>query len=726
MSVPPRLRRLGVVGAGTMGAGIAALAASAGIPVDLLDVRGGEGPPDGPAREGLRRALSARPAAFMHPGRAALVRTGSSEDDLGRLAGCDWVVEAIVESADAKRALYERIEDVLRPEAVISSNTSAIPMAVLAEGRSDGFRRRFLGTHFFNPPRRLHLVEVIPGEGTDPEVVAWVRDVAERLLGKGVVVARDVPGFVASRLGMFGIALAARLMEELGLGIDDVDALTGELIGRPRSATFRTADVVGLDVVRAVAAQLDEDSDGDFALPAWIGRLVDEGRTGSKAGAGLYSRRDGEVLVLDPATGEYRPRRADPPEVAALRRAPLPERIAGARALPGPRGELVRRLLDETAAYARAQAPAIADDPADVDRAMEWGWGWARGPLGSDPADSPPRPGTLRLSDARAGGGVLEEGPDAALLDIGEGVALLEVHTKLNTIGPGVLEAVHAALARVERDGMAGLVIGNEDRRAFSAGADLRAVAELAEAADWGALERLVEAAQRANAALRRAPFPVVAAAAGLALGGGCEMALHADLVQAHAELAMGLVEIRVGLIPAGGGVTELLARFGRDLAPYPGADPFEATARAFALMASGRVSESALDAGAMGLLRETDRVCMGRDRLLAEARARVLDLAGDYLPPQPGTIAVLGDAALGNLRFQARDRADAGRASPHDVRVCEELALVLSGGPGPPRELAEQELLDREREGFLRLAGTRATRERIAHMLATGTPLRN
>ena len=724
--VPSRMRRLGVVGAGTMGAGIAALAASAGIPVELLDVRGSDGTLEGPAREGLTRALRARPAAFMHPSRAALVRVGSSEDHLDRLGDCDWVIEAIIERADAKRALYERLEGVVRPDAVVSSNTSAIPMAVLAQGRSEAFRRRFLGTHFFNPPRWLHLLELVPGADTDPEVVAWVRGVAERLLGKGVVVARDVPGFIASRLGVFGIVLTLRLMEELDLGIDDVDALTGELIGRPRSATFRTADLVGLDVLSEVATQLDEATDWDFALPPWVG-LVAEGRTGAKTGAGFYSRREGEVLVLDPATGDYRPRRPEPGEAASLRRMPLAERIAAVRALPGSRGEFVRRLLDGTAAFAGAEAAQIADDPADVDRAMEWGWGWRLGPLGTEPATAAlPHPGTVRLSVIRSAGGILDESLQATLLDMGDGVALLEIHTKLNSIGGGALDAIARALGHVEREGMTGLVIGNEDPRAFSAGADLRSLAAMAEAGDWAAVDGFVRRAQEVNLAIRHAPFPVVAAAAGLALGGGCELAMHADRIQSHAELAIGLVEIRVGLIPAGGGVTELIARFGRDLAPYPGADPFEATARAFALMATGRVSESALDARSIGLLRETDRITMSRDRLLADAQARVLDLAADYLPPAPEPIAVLGDAALGNLRFQAQEWRDAGRATGHDIRVAQELALVLAGGPGPPRELAAQELHDLEREAFMRLIGTPATRERIAHMLATGTPLRN
>jgi 3-hydroxyacyl-CoA dehydrogenase len=723
--VPTRLRRLGVVGAGTMGAGIAALAASAGIPVELLDVPG-EGERDGPARAGLAAALAARPPAFMDAGRAALVRPGNVADHLDRLAGCDWVVEAVVERADVKRDLYERLEGALRPDAVVSSNTSSIRIARLAEGRSEAFRRRFLGTHFFNPPRYLHLLELIPSADTSPAVLEFVRDAAERLLGKGVVVARDAPGFIANRLGVHGIVTAIRLMEELGLGVDEVDALTGELIGRPRSATFRTADLTGIDVLVLVAAELGEATAEDFGLPGWIHGLVRDGRLGEKTKAGFFRRQeDGEILAYDPGLGDYRPRRRlDSPELRSLRDRPLEERVAGARQLPDPHGAFVRRLLDETAAYSRAQAGEIAHDPADVDRALEWGYGWERGPLGVPRGEE--RPGVLRLAAARADGGVIEEGPDAGLIELGDGVALLEFHTKLNVIGDGVMRAIGAALERVEREGRPGLVIGNEDPRAFSAGANLGLIAMLAQEGDYDELDLAVRRFQRATGALRAAPFPVVAAPAGLALGGGCEIVLHADQVQAHAELYTGLVEVGVGLIPAGGGTKELLVRFTEELAAYAEADPFEAVRRAFMLIGLARTSGSALEARAMGLLRDRDRISMNRDRLLADARARVLALAPDYTPPPPARIRLLGSEALGNLRYAAFDLREARRITDHDARIAEELALVLSGGEGPPREVGERELLDLERTAFLRLLGTRPTRERIAHTLKTGKPLRN
>jgi 3-hydroxyacyl-CoA dehydrogenase len=332
----------------------------------------------------------------------------------------------------------------------------------------------------------------------------------------------------------------------------------------------------------------------------------------------------------------------------------------------------------------------------------------------------------LRLAAAGADGGVIEEGPDAGLIELGDGVALLEFHTKLNVIGDGVMRAIGAALERVEREGRPGLVIGNEDPRAFSAGANLGLIAMLAQEGDYDELDLAVRRFQRATGALRAAPFPVVAAPAGLALGGGCEIVLHADQVQAHAELYTGLVEVGVGLIPAGGGTKELLVRFTEELAAYAEADPFEAVRRAFMLIGLARTSGSALEARAMGLLRDRDRISMNRDRLLADARARVLALAPDYTPPPPARIRLLGSEALGNLRYAAFDLREARRITDHDARIAEELALVLSGGEGPPREVGERELLDLERTAFLRLLGTRPTRERIAHTLKTGKPLRN
>ena len=772
-----RVRRLGIVGAGTMGSGIAALAASAGVPVVLLDVPGDDTRSDGrsaPAMRGIERAKKARPAAFMDLERASLIDVGNTEDDLERLATCDLVIEAIIEQVEPKRELYARLERLLRPDAVVASNTSSIPIRTLVDGRADAFRRRFLGMHFFNPPRYLHLLELIPTPETDADALAAARYFSERVLGKGVVLAKDAPGFVANRVGVYGMVQAIRLMEKFELTIDEVDALTGPLVGRPKSATFRTADLTGLDVLTLVTAQLGKATGEDLALPAWVGRLVAEGRHGEKSGAGFYKKVGKEILTLDWRTLEYQPMRApESPVVAELSALPgLEQRLAAISHLGGPHGNFLRTLMLLTSHYTLRVAPQIAYDILSVDRAIEWGYGWEAGPfqqmealgldflregfaeLGLDEPDLLEKanqgfyraarggweqlgfnsayyavqdpPAAVRIETLRARRPVVDEARDAALLDMGDGVLLLEFRGKMNTLGQGVLRMLERAIERIEREGLTGLVIGNDDARTFSAGANLGEVATVAQQGDWKALDAAVRRFQECSMLIRRSPFPVVIAPFGLTLGGACEWSLHADLVQAHAELYMGLVEVGVGLLPGGGGTKELLFRFTRELAPYEEADPFEGVKRAFRLIAMATTSTSALDARRLGLLREHDRVSMNRAYLLGDAKARVLDLAPGYVSPLPRTIRALGREAIGNLYYALFAFHEAGQASDHDVRVGREIAYVLCGGDGPPRTVSEQDVLDLERDAFLRLLGMKETQERIAHMLKTGKPLRN
>ncbi|HYD54957.1 MAG TPA: 3-hydroxyacyl-CoA dehydrogenase/enoyl-CoA hydratase family protein [Gemmatimonadaceae bacterium] len=770
-----RIAKLGVVGAGVMGSGIAALAASAGVPVVLLDVPGGDGDRGGIARQGLERARKARPAAFMVPGRAALVRTGNTEDDLGLLADCDLVLEAIIEQVTPKRDLYARLEPLLKPGALVASNTSGIPMGMLLEGRGDDFRRRFLGMHFFNPPRYLRLLEIIPTPSTDATTLDAARQFGERILGKGIVLAKDVPGFVANRLGVFGLVRVMRLMEEFDLGIDEVDALTGPLLGRPKSATFRTADITGLDVLGHVVRGLAQTTGEDLSMPEWVDRLVASGRLGEKSGAGFYKKVGKEIQTLDWRTLEYQPqRKADSAELAALGKMGFEPRLQAMRTLEGKYGDFLRKLLLEQSHYVLTTAPSLAYDIVNVDRALEWGFGWEAGPfqqmdaLGHDflrdgfqamGRPIPPlleqaggafyrsgsrpgewlqlrfeggyelvhdTPGAIRTRTLRARGAVLEENAEAALLDMGDGVALFETRSKMNTLGSTVLQLLRTSLERVARDGMAGLVVGNDDPRTFSAGANLGEVAVVAQAGDWKRLEQAVRAFQDTAMAIRQAPFPVVLAPHGLTLGGACEFSLHSDLVQAHAELYMGLVEVGVGLLPGGGGTKELLFRFTSELEPYEEADLFEGVKRAFRLITLAQTSTSALEARAMGLLRAHDRITMNRDHLLADAKARVLDLAPGYVAPAPRTIRALGGEAIGNLYYALFSFQEAGQASAHDVRIGRAVAYVLCGGDGPPRQATEQDVLDLEREAFLTLLGTRETQQRIEAMLKTGKPLRN
>lgn len=765
-----RIRKIGVVGAGTMGAGIAALAASAGIPVVLLDIPG-EGDRGGPARKGLERIARSKPAAFMDPARASLITTGNTEDDLGLLADCDWVVEAIIEQPGPKQALYARLEELLGDHALVTTNTSGIPMSVLVEGRGESFRRRFLGTHFFNPPRYLRLLEIIPTPETSPEALAALTAFGERMLGKGVVLAKDVPGFIANRIGVFGSVQTMRLMEEHDLTIDEVDLINGPLTGRPKSATFRTADLSGLDILKHVRGGLAEATGEDFTMPKWALDLVDQGRLGEKTGAGFYSKQGKQIQTLDWKTGEYAPQqKPEIPGVAEIARKPLAERIRGVLRLEGKYGAFARAQFARAWHYALTKAPELAYDIVGVDRALEWGFAFEAGPFrqmdavgldlvrqtmaeeGLDEPELltragdrfysedgrtflafdgsrqtlPEAEGVISLASVRRAGGVLEENDEAALLDLGDGVALLEFRSKMGTLGEGVMRMIRTAVERVDRDARAGLVISHDDPRAFSAGANLVATLTAAREGRWDELEQSVRFFQETVTGLRKAPFPVVVAPFGLTLGGGAEITLHADRVQAHAETYVGLVETGVGLLPAGGGTKELLFRFTSELQPYEESDLFDGVRRAFGIIAMATTSASALEARKLGFLREADRVSMNRDHLIADAKLRVLDLAPGYAPPPPRTIPALGQRAIGNLRYGVWSLHEGGQISDHEVLIATEIARVLCGGEGAPRQVSEQDILDLEREGFLRLLGTEKTQERIEYTLKTGKPLRN
>ncbi|MEO7962515.1 MAG: 3-hydroxyacyl-CoA dehydrogenase/enoyl-CoA hydratase family protein, partial [Gemmatimonadaceae bacterium] len=675
-----RIAKVGVVGAGAMGSGIAALTASAGIPVVLLDI---PGTPDrnSVARGAVQRALKAKPAPFMDPARASLITTGNIEDHFDLLADCDWIVEAIIEQPAPKRALFERLEKLRKPNAIVASNTSGIPMRVLAEGRSQEFREHFVGTHFFNPARYLHLLELIPTSDTAPEVMTAIREFAQRVLGKGIVVARDVPGFIANRLGLYGMVQVLRLMERFDLGIDEVDALTGTLIGRPKSATFRTGDISGIDILAHVAEGTGASTGEDFALPPWVHQLIASGRLGEKTGAGFYKREKKDILTVDWKTLEYKPQHtADLPELAFLQKLPLEGRLHAITTAGGRHAEFLRELMLTTFRYTIEKTPELAADIVAVDRAMEWGYGWEVGPYRqmdavglefiraglaqrgwSEPPllkkaqesffrdlNSGPRqlsfvgdyapieaiPNQIDLPLINLRSGSVESNDQARLVDLGDGVLLLEFRGKMNTLGAGVLTLLESAERRIATGGLAGLVIGNSDPRTFSAGADLGRVVQGVSNGAWKELEAAVHTFQQSVMSLRRVPFPIVAAPFGLTLGGGCEFSLHAARVQAHAELYMGLVEVGVGLLPGGGGTKELLFRFTGELTAYEEADPFEGVKRAFKLITMATTSTSALDARNLGFLRDADRISMNRDRLLADAKARVLDLAPDYVAP--------------------------------------------------------------------------------------------
>jgi 3-hydroxyacyl-CoA dehydrogenase len=755
----PTIRSVAVLGAGTMGAQIAAHFANAGLPVVLLDLT------EDAARDGLKRARGLKPDPFFTADTPALITTGGFETDLARLAAVDWILEAVVEIPEVKRSLLERVDVVRRPGTIVSSNTSGISIASLADRRSDDFRRHWLGTHFFNPPRYLRLLEVVPTAETDPAVVERVSEFADHRLGKGVVVAKDTPNFIANHIGVYGVIQILRALESGQYTIEEIDAITGPAIGRPNSATFRTMDIAGIDILAHVAKNLNVE------LPAIVASLVERGWIGEKAGQGFYKREKtatgSEILTLDPATLTYRPKQpAKLPSLDAARSIEDPaERI---RTLYNGRdkvGQFLRDTLGPTLEYTAKVAPDIANRTEDIDHAMQWGFGWELGPfaimdaIGADthrsPADSqsvalqgtrvapPVHPSTSSgcpepvegqgrgrdlqiLRAAKDRQKVVRKNAGASLVDLGDGVLALEFHSKMNAIGGDTIQMIYAGVKEAAAN-FAALVVGN-DAPNFSAGANLMLLLLEAQEGNWDEIDLGIRQFQGATQSLRFADVPVVVAPAGLTLGGGCEMALHADRVQAAAESYIGLVEVGVGLIPAGGGTKEMLARAVEGLPPTHG-DLLPFVQRVFETIGFAKVSTSAADARRLGFLDEADRVTMNRDRVIADAKACALERVREgYQRPTPRTaILVGGESVLAALKLGIHLAWRGGRISDHDSVVGRALANVLAGGPLPHQTtIGEEYLLDLEREAFLRLCGERKTLERIQHTLKTGKPLRN
>lgn len=759
------IRSAAVLGAGTMGAQIAAHLANAGLPVLLLDLTRDV------AADGLKRALALKPDPLFTRDTASRIRLGGFDTDLGEACSADWVIEAVVERLDVKQELFGRVEAARAPGTIVTSNTSGIPIAALADGRGDAFRQRFLGTHFFNPPRYLRLVELIPLPDTDPSIVQKLSDFCDRRLGKGPVVARDTPNFIANHVGLYGLARILEVWAGGGYTIEEVDAITGPAIGRPKSATFRTIDITGLDVLlhvsRNLVDRLDPERAAAFAPPPIVSALAGRGWIGEKAGQGFYRREkapDGSsvILTLDPASMTYRPQQ--PARLASLDQA---KSIAD----PGTRirmlflgkdrvGDFLRRTLGPTLIYAARVCPEIAYSPDDVDRAMCWGYGWELGPFetadaiglralveatgttdvpelfaerlarGEDTlrggARVPSPPGIVLLRDAKARTGVVKQNAGASLIDLGDGVLGLELHSKANAIGGDTLAMIDAGVKEAARN-FAALVIST-DAVNFSVGANLMLLLLEAQEGNWDEVNLQVRTFQRTTMGLRFSPVPVVVAPAGMTLGGGCEIVLHADRVQAAAETYLGLVEVGVGLIPAGGGTKEMLARACGHLSASPQTDFLTPVQRVFETIGFAKVSGSAAEARTLGFLQPTDRMSMNRDRIVTDAKALALArVAEGYIPPEPRAIPVGGTAVEAALKLGVHLAHRAGRLSDHDALIGRTLAHVLAGGSLPhPAMVSEQYLLDLEREAFLSLCGQPKTLERIQHTLKTGKPLRN
>jgi 3-hydroxyacyl-CoA dehydrogenase len=776
------IRHVAVLGAGTMGAAIAAHAANAGLTVDLLDLD--------PAitRAGFERMLAARPAALASPRLAEHIRLGGFEEDFDRLAGADWVVEAVVERLEPKQELLARVEKVVAPDAVVSTNTSGLPLAIVAEGCSRDFRRRFCGTHFFNPPRYLKLVELIRTADTDPEVMERMRAFVERVLGKGAVVAKDTPNFIANRLGSFAGMHDVRYALEHGYSIEEVDALTGPLVGRPKTATFRLFDQVGLDVMVGVAGNLhelapDDDSREVLLAPEPLRRMLEAGRLGNKTGGGFYrrGRRDGQTVfdVLDLDTMEYRPAaRPDLPIVAAARdhdELGARLRFLLARAEEDRGARYLRDTLLPSLAYAARRVPEIADSLVEVDHAVEWGFGHELGPfrtwdaigvadgiarmealgievpawvtemlaaghqalyrggevyspLTRDYQPVPVDPEVIDLDRLKAEGREVAANASASLVDLGDGVLCFELHAPASAIDAAVVELGARALQELEGGDWAGLVIANQARN-FCVGANL---GEVGMAAYQGLYDQVGEAAkglQDVLMGLRYAPRPVVVAPHGQTLGGGAEIVLHADRVVASLETYIGLVEVGVGIVPAGGGCKELLRRV---VAPAvraaPDAPVLPFVQRVFETIGLGKVAGSALEARELGFLEEHDVIVLDADHQLAAAKREVLDLADAYRPPaREASVYAAGRPVLAALELGVQTLQWAGQAGEHDGVVARHLARVLCGGElSLGQWVPEQHILDLERDAFLALLREPKTMERIQAFLTTGKVIRN
>ncbi|HYV07710.1 MAG TPA: 3-hydroxyacyl-CoA dehydrogenase NAD-binding domain-containing protein [Blastocatellia bacterium] len=798
-----KINKAAVLGSGTMGAQIAAHLANAGVEVLLLDIAPKELIKQEQARgltlespqvrnrivnSGLEAAKKIKPAAFFSPSVASLIKTGNFEDDLAKIAEADWIIEAIVENLEIKRSLLSKVDGLRRAGSIVSSNTSGISITAMAAGMSADFRSHFLGTHFFNPPRYLKLLETIPTVDTDLEVVSFVADFCDRRLGKGIVHAKDTPNFIANRIATFSALNAMKVMVEGGYTIEEVDAMTGPVVGRPKSASFRTSDIVGLDVSLNVADNLyaavpnDEQRD-TLAPPDLLREMVKRGWTGNKAGQGFYKRTRGEggkteYLVLDYNTMEYKPAQKVrfPSLDAAKSIDDTAERIRTLVYGKDRVGEFLWKTISANLIYTANRVPEISDDIVNIDNAVRWGFNHQYGTfelwdvigveksvakMREDGREIPalvtkmldagkksfyerregrsfyfdvasgvykeiePRPGVLVLKSLKERSGVIKKNAGASLIDIGDGVACLEFHSKMNAIGGDTVSMMNYAVKEVGENFEA-LVIGNEAEN-FSVGANIMMLLLGIQEGEWDEIGMSIRQFQNANMNLRYSAKPVVVAVSGMALGGGCEITMHGDRARASAESYLGLVEVGVGLIPAGGGVKEMVLRAVEDA--VPGEDLFPRIRKVSETIAMAKVATSAVEAREIGFLRETDPITMNRDRLIEDAKQTALAMVREgYTPPHPkNDIPVLGEPALAAIKLAVHMMTRGGFISDYDAHVARKLAHIITGGDLSRTTLvSEQYLLDLEREAFVSLCGEKKTQERIQHMLKTGKPLRN
>lgn len=773
------IKKVGVVGAGVMGASIAAHVANAGVPVVLLDIV-----PDGAANRNVvaegavQKMLKTKPAPFMHKKNARLIETGNLEDDLAKLSDCDWICEAIIENPKIKQGLYGRLDGVRKDGSIVSSNTSTIPLNVLLEGASDKLRADFAITHFFNPPRYMKLLEVVAGPETRAEAMTALESFGDIALGKEVVTCKDTPGFIGNRIGIYWSSVATVLAYDMDMTVEEADAIIGKPTGIPKTGIFGLADLTGIDLgPHVMKSMLDLLPETD-ALPQFVTeghpltqlmqKMIETGYTGRKGKGGFYTRDKAtkKKLARDLKTGEFRPTvKANLKSVRAAKK--------GLRALvthDDKGGKYAWAVLSRVLSYAAELVPEIADDPRAVDLAMKTGYAWKWGPfemidmLGSDwfadalKADGMPVPALLEkaagrpfykeegehvftldangeyqqvvvgddawtLADKKRGQEPIKRNGSASLWDVGDGVACLEFHSKMNSLDEGTIEMIRAAV-RLNKQGYKALIVGN-DADNFSVGANIGLGLFAANAAMWPMIENSVEEGQRAMQSLKNAPFPVVAAVAGMALGGGCEVCLHSDAIQAHSESYMGLVEVGVGLLPGWGGCKEMVVRHMTNKKRPQG--PMPALSTVFQAISTAQVATSAAEAREMLILRKDDKVTMNRKRLLADAKARALAMVDGYEKPEPVELNLPGPSARTAFKMAVEGFVAQGKASPYDAVVADQVGYVVSGGNTDMTEaVTEKKLLELEREGFVTLIQNNKTLDRIEHMLTRGKPLRN
>lgn len=795
------IKRAAVLGSGVMGSGIAAHLANIGIPTLMLDIvpralteaeeKKGLTLEDKAVRNRIASSskqalLKQKPSPIVSIDSLDLIEVGNMDDDMERLADVDWIIEVVVERLDVKKIVFEKVDQFRKKGSIVSSNTSGISVNAMVEGRSEDFKKHFLGTHFFNPPRYLKLLEVIPTEHTDPEVLAFMKQFGEDVLGKGVVEAKDTPNFIANRIGTYGLLVTVREMLKGGYSVGEVDSVTGPLIGRPKSATFRTLDVVGLDTFIHVARNVYEQVEGAekdvFDIPEFMLKMQENGWLGAKSGQGFFLKKKEKgvstIYQLNPETLEYEDRgKLKTPAVELAKQAKGPRnKLKALVNMKGDRaGDLIWNILKPALLYSAELVGEIADDIVAIDQAMKWGFGWEIGPFetwdaiglrtsvdrmkeeGEDIPSwvlellesghesfykqdngevfylvnneykkqefNPKEINIKRLKDVQ---GVIKKNTGASLVDIGDGVALLEFHSKSNAIGFDTIQMVNYAVEEVGKN-YEGLVIGNQGKN-FSVGANLALMLMEAQDDNFFELDMVVKMFQDMGTTIKYSDKPVVVAPFNMTLGGGAEVSLPAAAIQASSELYMGLVEFGVGLIPGGGGTKELYLKELRNLPKGINFDLTKVANDVFEKVAMAKVSTSAQEARENGFLDANDRISVNPDHLIHDAKQRVLELAkAGYRAPKREKIPVVGDAGYAAMVLGAKTLQFGGYASDHDVKIAEKLAYVLSGGRIKEGTLIdEQVMLDLEREAFLSLIAEPLTQARMQHMLLKGKPLRN